>query len=190
MSGRPPADDGSGELFVFIPGLMGAGILLSGAILIADGVRRLIPNRGVRRQVAVARAVRGVVSRVARSVGYEIPEPDPLRRTFRSRWGYLAAGAVAASVGGVAIRAGLDAFLGPGTLHGNPWAIGLGVGGGGLVELGSALLFLLALFHRRSPRPLRRLVASTGLGRLEPPPTDPRERARKLAPPLDDGGGA
>ncbi len=54
---------------VFLPGLMGAGILLSGGILLADGIKRLTPNRGVRRRVAVAKAVHGVVEGAARAAG-------------------------------------------------------------------------------------------------------------------------
>ena len=38
--------DGVGEAGVFVPGLMGAGIILSAALLASDGVRRLLPKIG------------------------------------------------------------------------------------------------------------------------------------------------
>ncbi len=174
----------SGEpmLAVFVPGLMGAGILVSGGILLSDGIRKLMPNRGVRRQVVVAQGVRGVVAGVARAAGFEVREADLFQRDLRSRWAYLALGLVLVGVATVIIRAGVAAFVHHGTLHENPWSIGLGLGFGIPVLLAGGLALAITAGYRRSPGSLLRLVRRTWLGRLRPLPEDPRERALALIP--------
>lgn len=174
--------EGEPVLGVFVPGLMGAGILVSGGILIADGVRKLLPNRGVRRQVTVSRGVRGVVAGAARAAGLEVRDHDLFRREPRSRWTYLALGLALGAVAALSFRAGVGAFVHRGTLHGNPWAIGLGVGFGSPFLLAAGVALVLAALHRRSPRPLLRLVGRTWFGHLRPLPEDPRERALALVP--------
>lgn len=173
---------GEPVLAVFVPGLMGAGILVSGGILLADGIRRLTPRRGVRRQVAVAEGVRGVVAGAARAAGLEVGEGALLRREPRSRWAYLVPGLALVTVAAAIIRAGVAAFVHHGTLHGNPWAIGLGLGLGIPLLLAGGLAVTLAAWHRRSRGALFRLVRRPWLGRLRPPPEDPRERALALIP--------
>ena len=84
------AGDGEG-LGVFVPGLMGAGILLSGAILVSDGVRKLLPSRGVRRRLNVVRGVRRIVVDMAEAAGMEIEEHNLVGRERRSAWVYAAA---------------------------------------------------------------------------------------------------
>ncbi|MGQ0669189.1 MAG: hypothetical protein ACT4PO_05895 [Actinomycetota bacterium] len=173
-------------LAVFVPGLMGAGILVSGAILLADGARKLMPNLGLRRRMSVARAVHGVVEGVARTAGYEVPEHYLLPREPRSRRAYLGIGLVLTALAALALRAGVLAYTRHGgTLESNPWAIVLGAVVGAPLLLGAALMFALLVLHRRAPRPILRLIASTPLGRLTLPPDDPRERARALHPWLE-----
>lgn len=173
---------GEPMLAVFVPGLMGAGILVSGGILLVDGIRKLMPNRGVRRQVVVAQGVRGVVAGVARAAGFEVREGDLFQRDLRSRWAYLALSLGLLGVAAVIIRAGVAAFVHHGTLHGNPWAIGLGLGLGIPFLLAGGLASTIAARYRRSPGSLLRLVRRTWLGRLRPLPEDPRERALALIP--------
>ncbi len=173
---------------VFLPGLMGAGILLSGGILLADGIKRLTPNRGVRRRVAVAKAVHGVVEAAARAAGHSVPAHELFPRRLRARRAYvlMTVALVTASLG--VTRLFTDAYADPrGTLHGNPWAIGLAALTGAPLLLGALLSGWLAVLHRRAPEPLLRLVASTWLGRLAPPPDDAAERARTLVPWLRQG---
>lgn len=174
--------DGEPMLAVFVPGLMGAGILVSGGILLADGIRRLTPNRGVRRQVVVAQGIRGVVAGVARAAGFEVREGDLFQRDLRSRWAYLAVGLALTGAAAAIIRAGVAAFVHHGTLHGNPWSIGLGLGLGTPFLLAGGLALAIAAWHRRSPDPLLRLIRRTWLGRLRPLPEEPRERALALIP--------
>lgn len=173
---------GEPMLAVFVPGLMGAGILVSGGILLADGIRKLMPNRGVRRQVVVAQGVRGVVAGVARAAGLEVREGDLFQRDLRRRWAYLALSLGLLGVAAVIIRAGVAAFVHHGTLHGNPWAIGLGLGLGIPFLLAGGLALTIAARYRRSPGSLLRPVRRTWLGRLRALPEDPRERALALIP--------
>lgn len=62
-------DDPMESLHVFVPGLMGAGILLSVGIMVSDVLQRLRGGRGARREVELV--ARSVVSDVARSVHRE-----------------------------------------------------------------------------------------------------------------------
>lgn len=179
---------GDVDLAVFVPGLMGAGILLSAGILLADGLKRLIPNRGVRRRVGIARAVHGAVEGAAMAAGYAVPEHDLLPRRLRARWAYLALAFTMVTAGVVVTRLFLDAYADPlGTLHHNPWAIGLAVLADVPLLLGVLVSTLLALLPRRLTLRLPRLVANTWLGRPTPPPENPRERALTLIPWLREG---
>lgn len=178
---------GSPVVAVFVPGLMGAGILISGGILLADGIRRILPNRGVRRRVTVARGVHGVVEGLARAAGYKVPEHYLFPRQLRSRWAYLAAAAILGAVGALAVLWGDRAYTDPeGTLYRNGVALLLGVAVGAPLLLAAVLSLALAVRHARSGSFLRRLVMVTLLGRITPPPEDPRERARTLHPWLQE----
>ncbi|MBI4260526.1 MAG: hypothetical protein HY658_08165 [Actinobacteria bacterium] len=177
-------------LAVFVPGLMGAGILVSAGILLADGLRRLVPNRGLRRRIAWVRGVHGVVAAAARSAGQDVAPDDPYCRDFRPRWTYLGAGATLAVAGVLLAVAGAASFEDPsGILHDNPWPLWAGGTTGGLVLLGGVFLLALGAVHRRAPVPVRRLVANSILGKLVPPPEDIRERARRVIPAIMHGEG-
>ncbi len=173
-------------LAVFVPGLMGAGILLSAGILVTDGIRRLLPNRGARRKVVQASAVHTVVERAAVAAGIPIPEHRIERRRPRSRWLYLIVGVVFVLSGILAIRLGLNTYADPrATLHENPWSIVLGDVSGALLFVGAAVAIVLAGLGHRPPRLIARLISATPVGRLAPPPDDPVARAHELNPWLD-----
>ena len=53
------------RMAVFFPALMGIGILASGTLLLADLVRRLMPNRGHRRRYRIAVGTYGVIAATA-----------------------------------------------------------------------------------------------------------------------------
>lgn len=168
---------------VFVPGLMGAGILLSGGILLADGIRRLVPVRGVRRRVTMAMAVHSIVEGAARAAGVKVPEHEILPRRLRTRRAYGAMAAALIVTGLLTTRLFLDAYADPnGSLHRNPWAIGLVVATDAPLALGVVLSGSLTVVRRRLPQPVRRLVTTSWLGRLSPPPEDGAERARTLMP--------
>lgn len=172
---------------VFVPGLMGAGILLSAGVLLADGIRRLLPNRGVRRRIVIARGVHSVVAGVARAAGHEAATRELLRREPRPRWVYVLVGAALGALAGLVIRAGLDGYTGAGTLQGNPWPISAGIIAGTALGLAASLSFTLGALGGRLPPPLRRLVVSTPVGQLQPPPEGRHERAHLLVPEFEEG---
>lgn len=73
-------------LNVFVPSIMGAGILASLAVLVADAVRALDPRRrGARRRVDLQRRALTLVVPLAEAIGVSRPEPPRLRRRLRSR---------------------------------------------------------------------------------------------------------
>lgn len=175
-------------LHVFVPGVMGAGIILSVIILVAEGIRKTFPSHGVRREVEVARGVQGVVAGAARAAGYPPGKWIGPRRVLRSRVFYaiLSIGCTMAAT--LLINGGVAAYTSTEGLAGNPWPLGWGIGlgtGFALVALGS---LIVAVVHRRLPRAIRHLVADTPVGRLRPPPAGYAERAARLVPSPREGG--
>ncbi len=171
----PVVDD---RLAVFMPALMGVGILVSGAVVFADWARHLLPSGAVRRQHRIAMAAHGIAERVAASAGYAVRTPHFPRRVARSRSAYLLAGAAIGALAYVTVRSGVTAYLNPfGWLYGHPWILGLGVGIGALLALLAFVALLPAMVSLQSTRAVSILVEATWLGRLVPPPTDPRTLA-------------
>lgn len=179
--------DGVGEAGVFVPGLMGAGIILSAALLASDGVRRLLPNIGVRRKVNVARGVRHIVLSTASAAGLEVHARAMRRRGPRSAWFYVVTAAVALSLGYLAVRFGLESFNNRGALEGNAMGAVLGMIAGVALAGVTAAALMALLLATRPNRPGRWLVESTPLGRLLPPPESRVERARLLVPTFQQG---
>jgi hypothetical protein len=173
---------------VFVPGLMGAGILLSGAILISDGVRRLLPSQGVRRRLNVVHGVRRIIVDLAEAAGMEIEERNLIRRERRTSWLYLLMSAVTFPLAFLVGRWGINAFSSTGSsLEGNAMAIYYGMFAA--TVLGAVGLVGLTLLVPRlnPPRPVAWLIARTALGQLIEPPDEVAERARLLIPNLDKG---
>lgn len=174
-------------LGVFLPGLMGAGVILSAVILISDAVRRLFPSGSERRSAEVARGVDGLVVRAARAGGRPIAKRVGPWRDLRSRAFYALLATFAAMAAAVLINGGIAIYTGEGGLAGNPWPLGWGVGVGatlGLVSLGA---IVVSIVHNRLPRPIRRVVAGSPIGRLRAPDRGYAERARQLVPTLREG---
>jgi hypothetical protein len=176
------------SLGVFVPGLMGAGILLSAAILVSDGVRRLLPSRGVRRRINVVRGVRRIVVDMADAAGMQIQERNLVRRVRRSSWLYAFVAVVALPLAFVVGRWGFNAYGSTGSsLEGNAMAIFYGLAAAaalGTAGLVSAILTIPAL---GTPGPVAWLLEHTAVGRLAPPPDGVAERARLLIPELEKG---
>ncbi|MGI9649210.1 MAG: hypothetical protein ACR2OI_11880 [Acidimicrobiia bacterium] len=175
----PVIDDG---LHVFVPALMGVGMIVSGILVIADWVQNLLPNGRVRRKQAIAAGAMGVVVSVAQAAGHDVSGPDFHQREWRPRWAYLVTAFIFVGIGAGALTAGLLAFNDDsGLLYRNPWMVGLGVGTASILGLVSLQLLFFAAIHRRSFRAAHVLVETTWFGRLKPPPTEPAEFARTLS---------
>ena len=181
------AGDGEG-LGVFVPGLMGAGILLSGAILVSDGVRKLLPSRGVRRRLNVVRGVRRIVVDMAEAAGMESEEHNLVGRERRSAWVYAAATFGSLPLTAVVARWGFNAFNSSGSsLEGNAMAIFYGLVAAGVLAFVGLVSATLIVPRLKLPKPVRWLLYRTIFGRLSAPPDGVAERARLLFPNLDKG---
>jgi hypothetical protein len=180
------ADDQTG-LNVFVPGLMGAGILLSAGILVSDGIKKLFPNSGARRSIEVTRGVQRTVADTAAAAGIAIEERNISRRRLRSV-GFYAIGAVALGVIAVAsVSLGIRAYGDDGVLEDNAIAIVFG-SVAGAITAGLAISFaLLASVRKRRIAGITPVMETTSLGRLQPPPESRLERARLLIPEFSEG---
>jgi hypothetical protein len=156
---------------VFFPSLMGFGILVSGALIIADAVHRVLPNQGKRRRYRLASGAYSVVSRSAAAAGRRIEPPDFLMRSYRSRLTYLGVSAISGLAVVVIVSAGTAAYRDVrGLFFESPWISGLTIGFAVACAVVAAVGLVLAAAHRRSPAPLRWLVRTTPAGRLHIPP--------------------
>lgn len=164
------ADDVDG-LGVFVPGLMGAGLLVSMAMLLADGFRRLVPSRGRRAwAAALVRRARGRVEDLRSVSTGAVAVPWRPRRVPRGRlsslaWGVALAGlAVAAVAGSVAIYHGKE-----GVLSDRGWTLAGGFLLGAPLGLLALVAIVSAALGRARPGWLARLSAAGPLGRLPDP---------------------
>ncbi len=158
---------------VFFPSLMGFGILVSGALLVADVVHRLLPNGGRRRRYRVVVGAYGVVARTARAAGRELARPTFLVREFRSRFAYAAGAVLLGGAAVLALSSGLAAHADVrGVFYESPWAYGLGIGIGIGFGLLAVAALVLAVGHRKLPSWAHRVVGNSPLGRLRVPPSD------------------
>ena len=103
----PVRDDG---LHVFVPALMGVGMIVSGILVLADWLQKLLPSGRLRRRQEVSNGAKGVVVSIAEAAGYEVEAPDFRRREWRPRWNYLASTLLFALAGSGALAAGLLAI--------------------------------------------------------------------------------
>lgn len=152
---------------VFFPSLMGVGILVSGALLISDWVRRLLPQGRVRRKHHVVIGTYGSIAETVDAAGYRLEEPWFLKRGLRERTTYLglAIGFTLAALTSMWI--GVELYEDPlGLFYKSPWATGIGYGVGAALLLLATLCALIGLAYQSTPRPLKRLIAETSLGRI------------------------
>lgn len=154
-------------LAVFFPSLMGVGIIVSGALLISDWLRRLLPHSGLRRHHNVVVGAFGTVSGAVNAAGYHLPEPWFLERGLRRRSTYVLLCIALGLAGAGAIWAGirLDANL-SGFLSEDWWMIGIGGAVGGVLLLDAVICLTIAMRYGSLPDVVRRLVATTSLGRI------------------------
>ena len=163
---------------VFFPSLMGVGILISGALLISDWIRKLFPQGHLRREHNVVVGTYGSVADAVDAAGYRLQEPWFLRRGLRERSTYLFWAALLALAGAASIWVGIEFFRDPlGLFYESPWAIGLGYGFGAAFIVAALLCLSVAITYRSTPRLLMRLVTDTALGRIILPTDKDHERA-------------
>ncbi len=180
------ADDQVG-LNVFVPGLMGAGILLSAGILVSDGIKKLFPNSGARRSIEVTRGVQRIVADTAAAAGIAIEERNISRRRLRSV-GFYAVGAIGLVALAIAsVSLGIVAYGDDGVLEENAIAIVFG-SVAGAIAAGFAISFaMLAVVRDRRIAGITPLMETTSLGRLQAPPESRLDRARLLIPQFREG---
>lgn len=155
---------------VFFPALMGIGILASGTLLLADLVRRLMPNRGHRRRYRIAVGTYGVIAATARTTGTQLEPPAFLTRRRRNRSTYLLVVAVAVGVGLAALASGLAAYRDSlGVFYQSPWAMGLGIGVSSALFLVALVALALAATRSPGPRSLTWIVEHSPYGRITVP---------------------
>lgn len=154
-------------LAVFFPSLMGVGILVSGALLISDWVRRLLPQGQIRRQHDVVVGTHGAVTDAIDAAGYRLIEPSFLYRGLRGRRTYVIVAVVALLVGAAATWSGLAFYNDPkGLFSKSPWAIGIGYGVGAAGTLLAVFCLVIAGLYNHLPRLIRWVIQETSLGRF------------------------
>ncbi len=155
---------------VFFPALMGIGILASGTLLLADLVRRLMPNRGQRRRYRIAVGTYGIIAATARTTGTQLEPPTFLTRRRRHRGTYLLVVVVAVGLGLAALASGLAAYRDSlGVFYQSPWAMGLGIGVSTTLFLVAVVALTLAATRSRGPRSLTWIVEHSPYGRITVP---------------------
>ena len=170
-------------LAVFFPSLMGVGILISGALLISDALRRLFPKGSLRRKHNVVVGTYGAISDAVDAAGYRLVEPWFVRRGLRARTTYVLAAVVLVAAGFVSALVGESFFDDRlGVFYESPWAVGLGYGFGAAFWLLALICLTIAALYRSLPRPIMRLVSETSLGRIVlPTDADHREAVHNIA---------
>ena len=159
----------SGEEGVFVPGLMGAGILLSIAMLLGDGVRKVFPTRGERARAARIRSIALGRANDLRAVGQGVaPAPARVRRVPRRRFPALFLGLFAAVAAG-ALFALTQSFFDTDMVRlsgREEWGVGLGFAGAALFGAGALVWLLSGVLGTRGPEWVVRLASVPPLGQL------------------------
>jgi len=154
------------SLSVFIPGLMGAGILASAVVLIGDLLRFLLPDTGTRRARRIARSAHGLIASTVQPAGIELVAWKRETRVPRNRMTYL----ILVVWMGVLIVAALEEATeefgrAGGLLYHNPWPLIIGITVAVLAGLVGAIGLALAGATTRTPSWLQWLVGNTWLGK-------------------------
>jgi hypothetical protein len=149
---------------VFVPSMMGVGILLSLAVLASDALRALTPNTArARAQARRRRQAQALVAPLAHAVG--LPSTASHRRRLRARWVYVALfiGGVSLSLY-VAIGSTANYLRSDGYLEGVVWVETLAVASSLFFMALGLLALAIAWSYPVVPRRMRRIVDRTPLG--------------------------
>ena len=176
------------ERGVFVPGLMGAGILVSMAMLVTDGARKAFPTRGHRARAVRLRAVAIGRANDLRSIAHgEPPHAAVITTAPRSRpvalvLGFLCGAAAVGALSGAEAYFNADLHL----AKRGEWGLGIGWGTAAFLSLGGVGLVSWAVAGERAPRWLRRIAAIPPLGALPDPlavSSPPSPAAPETSPP-------
>lgn len=154
------------ERGIFVPSVMGAGILMSLALVISDALRRIGILGGPRaRRAAARRRAARLVAPAARAVAEEPPE-EPLRRRLRTRGAYTAifVAAVAFSLY-VGIGSTFNYLRAFGPFSGEAWMQALAISVATLAFGIGVVGAVTALRYRDVPPWARAIIDRTPLGR-------------------------
>jgi hypothetical protein len=159
----------TGTLPIFVPSIMGAGILESVAVLMTDALRALNPRRrAARRRAVVQRRAVALVVPLADAIGVLPPSLPRSRRRLRSRRFYVALGvsSVALSVY-VAIGSTANYLRAGGYVEGVLWLEVCALSASLFFFAVGVLALLIALHHPVPPGWTRRVLDRTPLGIVE-----------------------
>jgi hypothetical protein len=162
---------------VFIPGLMGAGLLVSVGMLLADGVRRLDPlrTRAARERAILAYAEGRVRDLHAVAIG-TTPVPPRLAYAPRSRAARLTTGGIALGLATAAVWWSIAMYHSTGSvLSDRAWTVGAGVLVGLALALPGLVLLASGALGRAAPGWLTHLAGRPPLGRPVGLEGDPEE---------------
>jgi hypothetical protein len=154
---------------VFVPSIMGVGILASLAILVVDGVRAMDPRRTTaRRRISVRRQAVELVGPVAAAAGVRLPPPPAVRRRLRSRRGYVAVFVVSTAMALYVAIGSTANYLRPGGyLEGVVWVQAIASVASALFLAVGLVALVLAARHPAAPRWARNIVDHSPLGALD-----------------------
>lgn len=155
---------------VFFPSLMGVGILVSGALLLGDLVKRLFPRRGLYRRHRVAMGAFGVVAATAAWADREVSAGELFDRVPRHPATYLGLAAACTTLAVALPYYATEAYEDElGLFFESPWMVGLGTAAGILFGVAAVLLVGIVAFSKQPAGPVRWLITRTSLGRLQVP---------------------
>lgn len=159
----------AGSARVFVPSIMGAGILVSLGILVGDALRRIAPSAGAaRRHAATRRRVRRLVAPLADAIGAPAPSLPKARRRLRSRrfYAFLFVGSVTLSLY-VAIGSTANYLRDSGPFSGVVWMEALAMSASVFFLAVGVISLAVAVRHPVIPRWTRLVIDYTPLGVLE-----------------------
>ncbi len=160
---------GPDALRVFVPSIMGAGILASLAVLAADAARALNPTRkAARRRALVQRRALALVLPLAKAIGASPPALASPRRRLRSRRFYAGLSIVAMALS-VYVGIGSTAnYLRPGGyVEGVLWLEVCALSASLFFFAVGVIALAIALHHPVPPAWTRAVIDHSPLGMLE-----------------------
>jgi hypothetical protein len=152
---------------VFVPGLLGAGLLISMVMLVSDGLRRIDPLRAqaARERETMAHA-EGRVRDLHAVVSGREAEPPRFAYEPRGRFATLIGGLVAVALAVAVVWWSIGIYHGTGSvLNDRGWTIGGGVLVALILAFPGLLLLSSGLLGTAEPEWLKRLAARPPLGR-------------------------